>query len=440
MNFSRHFLSVPHIKSITLSLTLLVSAACSDSLTSEQGADFKDGQSAPEVETEFDQLALINGLTTKVFLPSIEQFKQDTTTLTADINNYCSSVDASNSASAQAVEELAIAQNSWRNTMDTWQKIEVMQVGPLIENDYNLRNVIYSWPLVNYCAVDQDVGHNEVGQFNGEDYDISRRTSNRKGLTTIEYLLFNDSLAHACSKDSLAPTGWNERPAEERIKARCEFATAVANDLNQNATLLHTNWTDETNGFQSQLLTSGQSDSSFASPHKAINALTDAMFYIDSITKDSKLGAPIGLADNSCGNMACVADVESNIADYGLANIRNNLVAFRMLFVGGSDAPEDIGFDDFLREVDGDELATTMTNDIDAAITLIEQFNEAADTQVSNQPATAINGNMNDAVTTNPEKIQAVYVAVKKVTDNLKSLFITYLALELPITSAGDAD
>lgn len=115
-----------------------------------------------------------------------------------------------------------------------------------------------------------------------------------------------------------------------------------------------------------------------------------------------------------------------------------------MLFVGGSDAAEDIGFDDFLVEVDGEELATTMTNDIDAAIALIEQFNPTAesraDDQGSEHKSSFNNGNMNDAVMTNPEKVQAIYVAVKKVTDNLKSLFITYLALELPITSAGDAD
>lgn len=444
MNFSRHFLSASLLKSITLAASFAGSVACSDSLSSNQGEDFKDGQSGPEVETEFDQTALLTGLSTKVFLPSIEQFIQDTSALTADIGEYCDSVEASSSTSTLAIEQLTAAQNSWRSTMDTWQKIEVMQVGPLIENDYNLRNVIYSWPLVNYCAVDQDIGHNEVGQFNGEDYDISRRTSNRKGLTTIEYLLFNDSLSHSCSKDSLAPAGWNERPAEERIQARCEFAIEVANDLTQNATLLHTNWTETSSGFQAQLVNAGQASSSFATPHKAINAITDAMFYIDTITKDSKLGAPIGLADNSCGNMACIADVESNIADYGLANIRNNLIAFRMLFVGGSDAAEDIGFDDFLVEVDGEELATTMTNDIDAAIALIEQFNPTAesraDDQGSEHKSSFNNGNMNDAVMTNPEKVQAIYVAVKKVTDNLKSLFITYLALELPITSAGDAD
>jgi uncharacterized protein len=397
----------------------LLLAGCSDSFSSNQGDGFKDGQTTttPPDNTEFDQTALLTSLVSYVFLPTIEQFQQQAQTLSLDVTAYCGAL----SNDMHSVEE-ETAKQQWRTTMAVWQQIEVMQVGPLAADDQLLRNTIYSWPLTNYCAVDQDVGHYEHGSVNGEAYDISRRTTNRRGLTTLEYLLFNDDLNHACSKDSLAPTGWNARPVAEKIAARCEFAAEVASDLVVNAQRLTTEW--QSNGFATMLQTAGSQDNIFNSPHQAINAITDAMFYLDTITKDSKIGAPIGLSDNSCDNMACLDDIESNLADMGIDNVKNNLIAFQRLFLGGDPEQQHLGFDDYLIAVDASDLVTSMNADIAAAIALTEAFT----------------GSTNDAVLTQPESIQAIYVAVKKVTDNLKSLFITHLSLELPLTSAGDAD
>lgn len=415
------------------SLILTITAglmACSDSMSSKQGEAFKDGSSSgdKEVSAEFDQLALLTDLSNNVFLPKIESFKQTSANLVNDISSYCDTLTSANSGNTTA-EQVTTAQNqaqqSWQTTMAEWQHIEMMQVGPLAFNDGNLRNNIYSWPFTNYCAVDQDVGHYEAGEINGQDYDISRRTSNRKGLTTIEYLLYNPNMDHACSKDSLAPDNWNARSEQSRQLARCEFATEVARDINNNASVLQQAWLNSDDGYQRHLLEAGQPSSDYDSAHKAINAITDGMFYLDSITKDEKLGAPIGLFDNSCGNMACVSDLESNLADIAIDNVLNNMLAFKALFHGTYDTADTaLGFDDFLIAVDASDLASQMTADIDAAITLLQAFDGSSNATVSN----------------NPETIQDMYVAVKKVTDSLKSLFITNLALELPQTSAGDAD
>jgi len=146
------------------------------------------------------------------------------------------------------------------------------------------------------------------------------------------------------------------------------------------------------------------------------------MFYVDSITKDAKLAAPIGLSTNSCGSASCVDDIESRLSANSVSNIKHNLIGLQKLFIAGDE--NNAGFDDFLTEVDAEALANTMKQDIQSAIDVADGFMLSLET----------------AVTTEPEQVQELHQAVKAVTDNLKSVFITYLALELPQTSAGDAD
>lgn len=404
------------ILGLTLSVLL---ASCSDSIDSSAGEDFDLGTDSNNGNTtEFNESLLLNDLVELVLSPAISSFSSESQSLSENVSAYCDSL-----ATSTAEEQLTSAKQQWRQTMASWQQIEVMQIGPLLDNDATLRNAIYSWPVTSQCAVDQDVGYFEAGNINGVDYDISRRTNTRRGLDALEYLLFNNDINHSCSRDSLAPANWNERPEQERKIARCSFAKEVAIDISNSATSLVNLWSGD-NGFAKVLKSAGAEQSEFASTHDAVNRITDAMFYLDSITKDLKLAAPIGLATNSCGTASCVQDLESNLSDNALANIKSNLIAMQSLFLGAPLGTDAVGFDDYLVDVDASDLATTMAADIQAALDATDTFE----------------GSMIDAVNNNPERIQTLHSAIKVVTDNLKSMFITYLSLELPLTSAGDAD
>lgn len=403
--------------SIMLSSMLI---GCGDSSSSTAGADYNGATETVDPDpTGFDEASLVSGLISQVFEPTHQGFEQNSAALVTAIEAYCSDLEAS----TDATESLLAAQDAWRESMSSWQQIEVMQVGPLLTNDSTLRNTIYSWPTTSECAVDQDVGLYEESLNGGAAYDISRRTNSRRGLDAAEYLLFNTNLNHSCPNDSLAPEGWNARPDSEKQLARCQFAANVASYVNTSATSLTSAWSGD-DGFAAELLAAGTETSRFNDMHEAINHVTDGMFYVDSITKDLKLAAPVGLTTNSCGSASCVDDVESLFADNTVSNVKANMVALQSLFLGGPVGTDAVGFDDYLIFEEHNELATQMAADIQAAI-------DAAD---------AFEGSLLNAVTNNPERVQDLHTAVKTVTDNLKSMFITYLSLELPITSAGDAD
>ena len=421
------------LKPIALATSLVLTlAACSEDTTSTQGPNFGGGTTDPGNGggTNFDEKALVANLVDNVITPTFTAFNQQATANHATLSQYCSVEKAAalgEASEEQRLDALTNAQTSWRDTTTLWQHAEVMQMGPLVENEGELRNLIYSWPAKSLCGVDQDTAYFEDGVINldsNRPYDIKQRTATRRGLVSLEHLLFSEQLNHSCSIANDALADWNNRTDSERRIARCEFAVEVASDLVDNSQVLLDKWNGDT-GYAMTLKNAGEVGSSFDSAHQAVNVISDALFYLTEEVKDKKLGFPLGYESNSCGLEACPQDVESPIAAQSLANIQANLAAFEKLFTGnGSVEGNTTGFDDFLVEEEGADTK-------DAMITGLQE---------SNQVIESINGSLQQALVSEKEKVEQAHAKVKDVTDQLKHDFINKLALELPKSSAGDND
>lgn len=405
-------------KTMAAAITSLLLAGCGESSSSSAGPDFGTPTVTP---TAFNEADLIVNLADNVVTPAYNNFVTVSEQLTSDISTYCQSevdFDAQSATAEQVTQTLSTAKASWRTTMNQWQQIELMQFAPLLDNDSQLRNRIYSWPVVSTCGVDLDVVSFEAGNINGAPFDINLRTPARKGLDALEYLLFNENLNHSCTGATF-PDGWDNRSEQARKMARCQFAAEVAGDVNNNAQVLVAEWAGE-NGFASILKTAGSTDNEFNTEHEAVNHLSDAMFYIDSVTKDGKLATPLGLFANECGAEPCAEAVESPYARNSLNNILHNLLSLQKLYTG----EEGIGFDDFLVDVGDADTAQNMTNAIDAAIASINAYQSS----------------LADNLQNNDSQVEDTHQKVKDVTDIMKTDYINSLALELPQTSAGDND
>lgn len=402
---------------IAVAATLTLSA-CNQDSSSSAGPDFNQSK---DTSTEFNQLTLITNLTDNVISPTFEEFQLQALLQTEAIANYCAAEIAfADQASNEQTVTLAkeAAQNQWRATMNVWQQAELMLLGPLLEQDGLLRNKIYSWPLVNSCAVDYDVVYFKAGTVNGKPYDISQRTPSRKGLAALDYLLFNQDLAHSCTT-SAAPPDWDVLIEQQRKLARCNYAGEVAKDIKTNADILVQQWL-ASDGYASKLKLAGTTGSEFATEHDAVNRISDALFYIDSATKDGKLATPLGLFANACGSIACPEAVESKYSRHSFANIVNNLIGFEKILTG----TEGLGFTDYLVDVGDEDTANALTADVTQAINSVN----------------LLEASLADTLVNDPTKVEQSHTEVKNITDKLKADFITSLALELPATSAGDND
>ncbi|ALU42512.1 imelysin family protein [Pseudoalteromonas rubra] len=383
-------------------------------------------------QTSFSQKKLIANLTDNVFTPTFQQFASKASAQPDVIRAYCDletvfDPTLNDDAAKTARDEAKLAaQNSWKETMVSWQHAELMIVGPLLEDDKALRKDIYSWPDTNYCNVDQDVAYFAQGDINGVPYDISKRSDKRRGLDALEYLLFNNDLNHSCSTAASGQVlaQWNTLSEQQRRTMRCQYAVEVSGDLKTTSERLMFEWAGD-QGYAAKLKKAGESGSEFTSVTQAVNHISDALFYMTEELKDYKLATPLGMFANQCGIDLCPEAVESRFAKHSIENIQANIAAFEQIFLGqGTDSEDTTGFDDFLDEQNASQTKEVMLAGIASA-----------------KAATgALDDSLQQSLEENVAGVQNTHDKVKDVTDQLKNDFIQKLALELPKTSAGDND
>lgn len=386
-------------------LALALASAC--------GGDKGGGAPVDAASDGFDRAALVANLADRVFYPAVQSFDEEADRLVAAIDAACAALGGAEEAARRAD-----AQAAWKAAMSVWQRIEVMQLGPVAMDSGALHDAIYSWPTSSSCAVDQEVMAYRNDPAN---YDLSTKLVNRRGLDALEYVLFAPSLATTCPSLS-APPGWDALSDAEKRAARCAWARVAATEVAAKSQVLVDAWAPDRGDFLGAFRGAGGPGSPFSTAQAALNAVSDAMFYLDTDVKDMKLAEPAGIAPNSLCPIGepCPALVESPWAPHSKENLIENVRAFEALFKGA----DGIGFDDFLAALGAADVSARMEADLQAAQAAMD----------------AIPGALADAIVSAPDAVAAAHAAVKKVTDLLKSQFIAVLGLEIPMDAATDND
>jgi uncharacterized protein len=315
------------------------------------------------------------------------------------------------------------ARRAWLGAVALWQEAEVFRFGPAARSpepgSQDLRDQIYAWPLVNRCKIEEQIVDRAYAERG-----FSSSLVNARGLAAFEYLVFYGGSDNACSQFSTinANSSWTAIEARDLAQRKADYAAAVAEDVLARAGALARAWALEPGGFRAELVGAGAGSQVFATEQDALNAVSDALFYIDKELKDYKLGRPLGLSD--CFTATCPEALESRYAQVSTAHLRANLVGFRRLFEGCGEGGAGIGFDDWLRAVGASELAERMLQALSGAQSAVA----------------ALDPPLEQALASDPAKVRVVYDAVKVLTDSLKTEFVTVLNLELPRTAEGDTD
>ncbi len=326
-------------------------------------------------------------------------------------------------ASAPSAETQAAAREAWARAIAVWQQAELIQVGPAgsatLPGGEGLRDYVYSWPLVSRCLVEQTLV--------SEAYDAptfpQTALLNMRGLAATEYLLFFEGAGNSCpaSSNINAQGTWAALGSVELAERKRRYAAVLAADVASVGSALHAGWQGPT-GFAAGLAASGSKGSPFESDQAALNAVSDGLFYLELEVKDLKLGRPLGKVE--CTSATCPEAVESLYAGVSRDHVRNNLLGFRRLFDGCDEAGA-IGFDDLLRSVGAAPLADQMSADITSAITAAEALPSADFVALLQSDAAAL---------------EALHAAIKRITDALKTQFVTVLDVEPPVIVEGDND
>jgi len=316
------------------------------------------------------------------------------------------------------------AQAAWQQTMATWQRLEVMQFGPLgasreVMGGQDLRARIYSWPLLNRCQIDR-----QTVQDGYDDPDALEAVSGGPiGLGAIEYLLFTDDPSNDCPPfDAINVDGTWDSMADMIPQRRLDYAAALATLVRRRSEELARAWAADGGNFIEEMTDPSRSGAVYGTAQEGLNAVSDAMFYLEKETKDMKLATPLGIS--GCSTEQCPDRLESLWAFWSKEHVIANLRGFQSLYLGGAPGDDGLGFDDLLRDMGADDVADDMETALTAALDATE----------------AVPGTFREALTENEPAMREAFMAVQVVTDLLKSDFLSVLDLEAPDRAAGDND
>jgi predicted lipoprotein len=365
----------------------------------------------------FDRLGLLKEISEGVIQPRYAGFVERTKALKTVTDAFCQNL----STGTDWATAVAPVQSEWKQAMALWQEVESMQFGPLTDQESILRYDIYTWPVLNACAVDRQV--NSMAQ-NTASYSLST-DDGTKSLSAIEYLLYDNDSLHACKAEDTLVQGWNDRTDTQRRELRCGYLKLLATDLVTQAEALQNKWNDGSQGYHYQLI----AEASDADLQARINVITDSLFFLDATVKDKKLGIPLGI-HSSCRTDVCPESIEHPLSQQSIAAVQHNLIGFKAAF--------EAGFDDFLNAAGGEALATQMQTDIDEAVASAESLaNESLLTFITNLDKAACAATKSDD---RKVAICALYQDIKAITDELKTEFVQILKLSTPAQSSGDND
>lgn len=341
-------------------------------------------------------------------LPSYREFHART----EDLVDACDALAARPDGTA----EWKAAREAWRRAARIWQRAEVMQFGPAgamasVAGGQDLRDQIYSWPLVNPCRVDQELvegRYEDADAFAGEPVNV-------RGLDALEYLLFREDTGTECGSASFL-ADW-DMIAQELPERRAHYARTLAVDLERRARTLREAWEPDAGDFLSALANAGDGSDAYPTAQAALNAISDAMFYAEKETKDMKLGQAAGIVE--CAVPPCF---EARWAEFSREAIVANYEGLgKLLFGAGADG---LGFDDLLADIGMESLSDRMRRELDALLSALA----------------AIEPSLEAAAERDPASVEAAYAAAADLMTTFKTQFVSVLDLELPLRAAADND
>lgn len=313
----------------------------------------------------------------------------------------------------------ASAQQTWRQAMQTWQQLEIFQFGPAASSrvpaGQDIRDLIYSYPNADRCRVESLLARDLFRDAAVRGAHVAYR-----GLDALEALLFLQDTTNVCpTNNDLVQMPWSMLDADTLNQRRAAYAQILGDEIAAAATALVTAWEPTGGNFLAKLQM--PSGTPFSSAQAALNAVSDALFYLETQTKDMKIGPGLGLTE--CAS--CTTPFESMWSQFSKTNALNNVLGFRRLFSGCALDGAGPGFKQLLWTRGAGDLAERIDQHL-AATQLGLQSLQSTDLAA--------------AVVAERPQVQEVYNQLKALKDILQSQFISVLNLNLPMNLPTDND
>jgi len=282
--------------------------------------------------------ALLTALTDQLIVPGYTHLAEESSQLADVLDAYCTTPDTEGRTQVEA---------HFHTTMDAWQRVQIIQFGPIYENRGPAR--FQFWPDK------RGTGQRQLRQvLNNQDETVlpsgalAEKSVALGDLQALEYVLFNDPDVTA-QPDSFA----------------CRYALAIARNQEIQATEIVQMWT-RNGGYREQVLSAAEGTDVFFDEKEAAGRFLNDMAGAIDVVRLQKLDRPMGLTLTG----ARPKRTENWRSQRSLRNIQLNLESVQQFLT-----VED-GFGDLLTSIGKDETATAMRELVSEVLVDIAAFDQ----------------------------------------------------------------
>lgn len=333
----------------------------------------------------FDRTALLQQELDQLILPAYAEMNEESATLESMAADFAAAPDEAG---------LEALRSQWLATAKAWKHAEFFNFGPI---EYlGLETSVDYWPTDTYGIENAIAGDKTIDQAL-----LNSLASNRKGIPAIEYLLFNGSTAEVLA-------------ALQESPRRMAYLQELTANLHQLVVYVESFWDPNGKNHAATFL-----EASGNTAGASITLLSNELIFVLSGMKNDKLGRPLGHISGTANPDL----VESPYADASLPLLAENLSQLRRIFTGADSA----GFDDYLNALPLGDREQSIAEDI------LDQLD------VCDASLAAIDGSLQDAISTSPDKVETLYAELSTLNVLIKSEMMSGLGLIVTF-SDGDGD
>lgn len=339
---------------------------------------------ACEKQAEFDKQALLENITTTIVVNNYEEGVSKVSALKQAVEQFNNNPD---------LMKLEAAQDAWRAAMRAWSKVEGLYFGP---GEDSFRYLQLDNTPIRATSVEAGIMDTATIDLNY----IQQRSSYTKGLSTIEYLLFDNGDNTVVLQKY--QSGLN------RIRRKDYLYYSVVHALE----LLEALTNDWKNSYGAELARMTDNSST-----AGIARFTNMMMHLVQTVARKKVGKPLGKENSS--NTPQPSTVESLYAQYSWEIVQGNLVSIQEIF-GNSQT----GIGSYLNYLLGDDSNTQkIANQLEKIITLIDQRPNSLKTEV----------------TTQTTEVEAIYTELSTLYTMFSEDYLPYISVTL-LANPDDGD
>lgn len=338
--------------------------------------------------SNFDRKAMLANYADNLIIPSFTQLQQKTSLLHQAAETFTQQPDVNN---------LLVLQNSWKEAVKAFQYCNSYNFGPAETTTGTLTQEIATFP-VNTVSLEQFII--------SEDYTLNNFARDTRGFFGIEYLIFNQN-----NDNTEITASYNNADGNKRK----EYLKAITNNLNDKVATTNNNWSS----YRAQFINSDGTSAGSGTSEVFNNFLLGF-----ENAKNFKLGLPLGLrAGQAQSEPTKVEGYYSGISKELLLLNYNNTV--QIYYGRNNEGTEGIGFDDYLKSIEGgNDLINETQNQFNKITTA---FNNIPDDKLST------------LIEANNSSLSNLYTEMQNLTRFVKSDMSSLLGISITYSS-GDGD